>query len=985
MTPQYTESDFEAHIEAHLLASGYHKGNPAAYDKELCLIPDEVVAFIQVTQPKEFERLQKQYGDETGQKICYNLSRQLQKHGVLFVLRKGFKDRGEKLRFAFFKPSSGMNPEHIQLYQGNRFSVVRQLKYSQKNENSIDMGIFLNGLPIITVELKNSLTGQTSTNAIRQYVKDRSPKGEPLLAFKRCLVHFAVGNEDAFMTTRLQGGNTRFFPFNKDTVNPVNPKGHKTHYLWEDIWQPDTLLELIHNYLLIQKISEKVYDKKTDSVVEKEHEVLIFPRYHQLDCVRQILKNVRTDGVGENYLVQHSAGSGKSNSIAWLSHRLASFYQNPSDKERLFDSIIVVTDRRVLDQQLQRTISQFEQVPGVVRKIDKDSQQLKGALETGKAIIITTIQKFPVISKVMTTLKGRRFAVIIDEAHSSQSGESSRHLRATLSVNLDNAEDEDQTGDDLEDKIIQEIRTRGPQHHISYFAFTATPKNKTLELFGRKGPDGQFVASHIYSMRQAIEEEFILDVLKNYTTFKRYFKVVKTIPTDDEYEKKKAVRLLTSYVDLQPHAIERKTHIILDHFMDKTRRAIQGKGRAMVVTRSRLHAVKFYLMFKKIMVERGLGFKLLVAFSGTVKDPDTGAEHTENGLNQLPRGVGIPEAFKTPDYRILIVANKFQTGFDEPLLHTMYVDKRLAGVQAVQALSRLNRNRRGKNEVFVLDFVNEAEKIQEAFQPYYQTTILEEETDPNRLYDLQGDLEAFEIYTDQDVDDLAEIFYKPEIPLEKLQPVLDRTVATWGYRQEQEQEDFRSTVQKFIRLYGFISQVITFTDVDLEKLYVFAKALNRKLPRRKGSLPYEVRDAVDLDSFRLQETYSGSLSLDPEDGTVSGYGNGIGGGIEDEKDLLSNIVKALNDTYGLNLTEEDKVDVQVVMDKVKAHEGLRLVMHADNTLAAKRNKFEDVLDELLLEFVHTKLDLFKKLTDPKVNEMLKRRWFDGFVQEIGNA
>jgi len=985
MAATYTEQDFEVHIEEHLLASGYHQGDPATYDKDLCLIPEEVLAFLQASQPKALENLQKQYGSETGPKICFNLSRQIQKHGVLFVLRKGFKDRGEKLRFAYFKPSSGMNPEHQRLYQANRFGVVRQLKYSKKNENSIDLGIFLNGIPIITIELKNSLTGQVALNAIKQYMKDRNPKGEPLLAFKRCLVHFAVGNEAAFMTTRLQGNRTRFFPFNKDTENPVNPEGHKTHYLWEDIWQSDTLLELINNHLHIQINKEKYYDKQTGQLKEREYEVLIFPRFHQLDVVRHLLAAVRQDGVGENYLVQHSAGSGKSNSIAWLSHQLASFYQNPDDTERLFDSIIVVTDRRVLDQQLQNTIKQFEQVPGVVRKIDKDSQQLKNALETGKAIIITTLQKFPVISETMITLRGQRFAVIIDEAHSSQSGESAKHLKRTLSVNLEDAEAEDRTEDDLEDQIMGEIRTRGPQNHISYFAFTATPKNKTLELFGRKRQDGQYVASHIYSMRQAIDERFILDVLENYTTFKRYFKLIKTIPDDSEYEKKKAVRLLTSYVDLQPHAIEMKTRIMLDHFLQKTVNAIQGRGRAMVITRSRLHAVKFYHMFKKIMAEMSLGYKPLVAFSGTVKDPGTGAEHTENGLNQLSRGVGIPDAFKTPDYRILVVANKFQTGFDEPFLHTMYVDKKLAGVQAVQALSRLNRNRRGKNEVFVLDFVNEADSIQTDFQPFYQTTILEEATDPNKLYDLETELRGYEIYTDQDVDEFAEIFFNTNIPLEKLQPVLDRVVMIWNYKPEDEREDFRSTLQRFIRLYGFISQIITFSDVDLEKMYVFAKALNRKLPRRESKLPYEIRDAVDLDSFRLQETYSGGIDLEEGDGVVRGYSNGAKFNIEDERDLLSNIIQILNETYGIDLTEEDKVDVQNVLVKVENHEELLAVMQADNPIDVKRYKFEKVLDEMLLEFVHTKLELYKKLTEPKVNEMLKRRWFDGLARGMGEV
>ncbi|WKZ48105.1 MAG: type I restriction endonuclease [Anaerolineales bacterium] len=979
MASNYKEINFEEHVEAHLLHTGYRKRAPEEYDKALCLIPDEVLGFIQATQPKEFEKLAKQYGADTAQKLVERVAREVGKYGVLEVLRKGVTDRGAKFKLAYFKPASGMNPEHQTLYQGNRFSLVRQLKYSQKNENAIDMALFLNGLPIVTIELKNSLTGQTVEQAEKQYKRDRNPLGEPLLQFKRCLVHFAVGNEQASMTTKLDGEQTRFFPFNKDSENPVNPNGHKTHYLWEDVWQADTLLELIHNYLHVQQIPERSYDPQTDSVTEKVTEAFIFPRYHQLDVVRHILKLVQTDGVGKNYLVQHSAGSGKSNSIAWLAHQLASFYQKADDTERLFDSIIVVTDRRVLDRQLQKTVSDFEQTGGVVKKIDKDSAQLRNALKTGKAIIVTTLQKFPVISKTMTELKGKRFAVIIDEAHSSQSGESAKHLKKTLSVNLEQAETEDRTGDDLEDEIIQEIRARGRQSHISYFAFTATPKNKTLELFGVKDSSGQFVAHHVYSMRQAIEEYFILDVLKNYTTFKRYFKLVKTVPADDEYEKKKAIRLLTSDVDLTPHAIEQKTRIMLDHFLGNTVNEIQGKGRAMVVTRSRLHAVKFYQTFRKVMAEKSLPFKPLVAFSGEVTDPDTREKYTETSLNRLPPRVAIEDAYKTPDYRILVVANKYQTGFDEPLLHTMFVDKKLDGVQAVQTLSRLNRTRSGKTDTLVLDFVNEAEDIQSAFQPYYQTTLLEEETDPNKLYDHQTELKGYEVFTNQDVEDFAEVFYTPNIPLEKLQPVLDRVVIVWGYKPEQDREDFRATLQKFIRLYAFVSQIITFADVDLEKLYAFAKALNRKLPRRQSRLPYEIRDAVDLDSFRLQETYSGSIELEKERGVIPGFGDGSIFSKDDEKDLLSHIITTLNETHAINLTEDDKVDMQHIRSQLEADESLRAVLVADNPRDAKVYKFNQVLDKLLLEFVHTKLDLYKKLTEPKVNEMLKRQWFEALA------
>jgi type I restriction enzyme R subunit len=985
MPSNYLEIHFEEHIEAHLLATGYHACPPGDYDKELCLLPAETIAFIQATQPKAFQQLELQYGSQTAQKLVERIAREITKRGTLDVLRKGVTDRGAKFRLAYFKPASGMNPEHQALYQGNRFAVVRQLKYSKKNENEIDLVIFLNGIPLLTAELKNSLTGQFVREALKQYQKDRLPQGEPLLAFKRCLVHFAIGNEEACMTTHLQGDKTRFIPFNKDTENPVNPNGHKTHYLWEDLWQRDTLLELLANYLHVQVIPEKLYDPAAGAVVEQTHEAFIFPRYHQLDVVRHILAQVRADGVGHNYLVQHSAGSGKSNSIAWLAHQLAGFYQKPGDTERLFDSIIVVTDRRVLDRQLQNTIKQFEQTEGVVKKIDKDSAQLREALETGKAIIVTTLQKFPVISESMTKLKGRRFAVIVDEAHSSQSGESSKHLKKALSVNLEQAEAEDQDEFDLEDEIVQEIHARGRQAHISYFAFTATPKNKTLELFGRKAADGHYVAHHIYSMRQAIEENFILDVLKNYTTFQRYFKLVKTIPADSEYEKKKAVRLLMSEVDLKPHAIEQKTRIMLDHFLEKTVTAIQGRGRAMVVTRSRLHAVKFYQMFAKVMAEKHLAYKPLVAFSGEVTDPETGLKHTENSLNHLPPKVAIEDAFKTPEYRILVVANKFQTGFDEPLLHTMYVDKKLAGVQAVQTLSRLNRTRPAKTETVVLDFVNEADDIQAAFQPYYQTTALEEETDPNKLYDLQTELAGFEVFTHADVEDFAEVFYTPNIPMEKLQPVLDRVVMQWGYKPEEEREDFRAALQKYIRLYGFVSQIITFEDPDLEKLYAFTKALNRKLPRRRQRLPYEIRDAVDLDSFRLQETFSGEIELIKQDGAVPGFSNGSKAGAPDEKDLLSNIIKTLNETYGVNITEEDRVDIQNIRSKLVADESLQAVLQADNPRDAKVYKFNQVLDKLLLEFVHTKLDLYKKLTEPKVNEMLKRQWFDVLASEMAGT
>jgi len=980
MSEKVTEKKFEEHIEEQLLNSGYHKRRPEDYDKGLCLIPEDVIWFIQATQPKDYEKLQRQYGADTPNKLCFRLSKEIRNKGTLHVLRKGVKDRGATFKLAYYKPASGMNPEHRTLYEKNRFSVVRQLRYSKKTENSLDLAIFLNGIPIITAELKNSLTGQIVDDAIKQYQTDRDPR-EPLFMFKRCLVHFAVGNEKVFMSTKLQGESTRFLPFNKDTENPVNPNGHKTAYLWEDILQPDTLLNLLNDYLHIHTKTEKYWDK-TRGVIESTREVFVFPRYHQLDLVRHLLHAVKVDGAGHSYLIQHSAGSGKSYEIAWLCHQLARLYQKETDKERLFDSIIVVTDRRVLDKQLRDNIKQFEQTPGVVKAVEKNSDELRQALEDGKDIITTTLQKFPVISDAMTKLhfKGHRFAVIIDEAHSSQSGESAKHLKKALSANLEDAEEEDRDEFDPEDAIITEIRTRGRQSHISYFAFTATPKNKTLELFCHKDAAGKFVAFHIYSMRQAIEEGFILDVLEHYTTFKRYFKLVKTIEGDKEYERKKAVQLLTSYVDLQPHAIEMKSRIVLDQFLETTVNAIQGRGRAMVVTRSRLHAVKYYLMLKKLMADKYLPFKPLVAFSGTVEDPDTGEEYTEISLNQLPPRVSIPDAFKTLEYRILVVAEKFQTGFDEPFLHTMYVDKKLGGVHAVQTLSRLNRMISGKTGTIVLDFVNEAEEIQKSFQPYFQTTFLDEETDPNKLYDLQSELEQFGIYTTEEVKEFALMFFNPAEKAEKLQPILDRVVNAWRYiADENRQEDFRSLLQRFIRLYGFVSQLISFEAVELEELYVFAKNLNRKLPKREKRLPNEIREAVDLDSFRIQETFTGGLPLVKGDSKISGFTNGKSQHTEEDKDLLSNIINALNETYGLNLTDEDKVDIERIKIKLEENEELRAVMNEKNTPENIRYKFDKVVDSILLGFVNTKIDLFKKLTDPAVNATFKQKWFDGYV------
>ena len=986
--PTYTEERFEDHIEAHLNRSGYRSQQSAIYNRSLCLIPDEMLKFIQDTQPIVYQKLERQYGAETPVKLLDRVSREMQNRGVLDVLRNGVKDRGCYFDLTYFQPSSGMNPDQQRFYAQNRFSLIRQLHYSQRNEKSLDMALFLNGLPLVTMELKNSLTGQTVVDAEKQYRTDRDPR-EPLFQFKRCVVHFAVGNEKVSMTTHLQGDGTRFFPFNKGIENPVNPEGHKTAYLWEDILQPNNLMELINNFIHEQETTEKVYDPNIDMVKDVKRRVLVFPRYHQLDVIRELKKTIVAKGVGHNYLIQHTTGSGKSNSIAWLAHLLTHLFRSPTDTERIFDSIIVVTDRRLLDKQLQDTIKQVAQVEGVVHAVDKNSAQLRGFLQSGKNIIISTIQKFSVIAEEIGTLKSKTFAVIIDEAHSSQSGESAKNLRASLSKGIEEEvedNDPDEVESDIDAKIIKEMERRRMQDHISYFGFSGTPKNKTLELFGQKDEDGKFVPFHVYSMHQSISEGFTLDVLQNYTTYKRYFELIKSVSEDKEYEKKRTLRMLTNYVDLQPHSIEAKTQIILGHFTERTANTIEGKGRAMLVTPSRLHCVKYKQEFDKQMREMNLPYGCLVAFSDTVHDTDNGQDYTEKSMNNIPPSALIEDSFKSPEYRILIVANKYQTGFDEPMLQTMYVDKRLDGLQCVQTLSRLNRVATGKTDTLVLDFVNEPDQVQEAFQQYYQTTTLAEETDPNRLYDLQSQLEGFDLYDADTINRFCDVFYDVDQPDELLQGILDDVVGKWAELETDDREEFRSTLQSYIRLYGYISQLITFTDVALEKLYVFGRSLNKKLPKRDHPDLQDVLASVDLDSFRVQRTHDSlQLSLEAEDSEVKGIGSGVAIIRDPEQDYLSNIINALNDAYQIDFTTEDKVDIATISQKVHDHEELREVIEGDNTETNKRYKFEQVVDDILLGFVNSKLELYKKLSKQEVKADLKRQLYQTYLSQQSAA
>jgi type I restriction enzyme R subunit len=983
------EKHFEEHIVQYLTKTAqpefpeYTEKDNSSYDKELCLIPEDVIGFIKDTQPKKYEALLQQYGVKTDAKIVERVAESLNKNKTLHVLREKVKDRGQNLDLVYFKPTHSKTPEHQAWYEKNRLTVIRQLKYSRKNEKSIDIVLFINGIPVITMELKNALTGQYLHHATKQYIEDRDPK-EPLLEFKRCLVHFAVSTEQVSMCTELKGKSTFFLPFNKALVNE-NSNGYATAYFWEDVLTKDSLLNLLQNYINVQVDKEKYYDNQTKALKEKEKVRLIFPRFHQRRAVENLLLAVRQEGVGGKYLIQHSAGSGKSNTISWLAHRLSDFYQNPDDAKALYNSVIVVTDRKVLDKQIQDNIRQFEQVPGTVAYIDgnKTSKDLKDAIEQGKRIIITTLQKFPVISDVIAQNKDKTYAVIIDEAHSSQAGESARHLRKALS--LEEAETADGEVKSLDEIIADEIKAKGDQKNISFFAFTATPKPKTVELFGTIR-NGQKEAFDLYTMEQAIKEGFIKDVLKNYMSWNRYYKLIKrTEINDKEYEKKKTVRVLSSYVDLQDHAIEKKARIMIEHFVSQTQNEIQGKARAMLVTRSRLHAVRFKRKFDDIMREMKLPYGALVAFSGTVTDAETNEDHTKENMNNLGGKVDVPDALKLPQFRILIVANMYQTGFDEPLLHTMFVDKKLGGTSTVQTLSRLNRTTQGKDSTMVLDFVNDSEKVQQDFQMYYGSNYMEldDQTDPNSLYDVQQRVEAFNLIYQNDLEAYAKLFFVKGDNKEKLQPILNEVVKRYNAQLDDEQKiDFKANIKTFIRLYRFLSQIITFTDVELEKYYVFLSDLFKKLPAAANTLPTEVLEEIDLDSYKLQHQFTTDLALESSDNAMKGMtAGGVGQTDEDEFEWLTQIIKVLNETYGLDLKEEDKVAFEQIKTNIYANMELMSFFNDKNSKDNIQDKFNEEIDNELLNFINTKLELYNKLSEDKVNLMFKRLWFNDIYDQ----
>ena len=974
------EKNFEEAIENYLITEGgYEKGVPEHLNRATAMDEDTFLRFIKTTQPREWEKHCKNYPTNPEQALLKRFQDEVSATNLLQVLRHGFKDRGVKFYPCFFKPETTLNPETVERYNQNILHCTRQMKFSLLDERSIDIVLLLNGIPVVSMELKNQFTGQDVSNAINQYKFDRATKDKMFEFKQRVLVHFAVDLYNVFMTTRLQGAGTYFLPFNQGSNgagnvggkgNPIVEDDYMTSYLWKRVLTKDSLMEILHKYMHLQAKDGK--------------ETMIFPRYHQLDVVTKLLADVKENGSGKNYLIQHSAGSGKSNSIAWLAHRLQSLHDK--NDEVIFNSVIVVTDRKILDSQLQDTIYQFDHVDGVVRPVKDGSAGLKQALNDGAKIIITTLQKFPYIYQDVEAT-GKRYAVIVDEAHSSQTGQAAKKLKVALGDSeevleqyaREEAEEESKT-EDYEDNLVKELSTHGMHKNISFFAFTATPKNKTLQLFGEKQENGNYRAFHIYSMRQAIEEGFILDVLQNYTTYKQYYKIAKKIEGDPEYDKAKGARAVSRFESLHPHNIAQKTAIIIEHFREITKNKINGRAKAMVVTASRLHAVRYLFEFKRYIEEHNYSdLDVLVAFSGTVTDD--GKDWTEEKINGIKENQ-LKKAFHD-DFDMLIVAEKYQTGFDEPLLHTMFVDKKLNGVKAVQTLSRLNRTMKGKEDTFVLDFANTQEEIQKSFQPFYETTVLEEETDPNLVYSLKRQLEDFHVYQQNEVETFAKKFYQKTNPtLDMLSSLLTPALQRYEVLEDKKKDEFKSLIHSFNRTYSFVIQVARMFDKDMQKLYVFTKFLSKVLPKDGGE-KVNLNDVLLLEYYKLQKTAEGKITLENSEGLIPPVKDGGAAGSNKEKDTLSEIIDKFNKKFGTSFTEQDKVLAQLKADMIKDKKIVNSAKSGDKT--AYNTLSDKGFDQALMQRYEENDSFFKDiLSDKEKLKYIKRMFLENLYNELRN-
>nr|WP_292767911.1 type I restriction endonuclease [Mesorhizobium sp.] len=989
---RHSEGAFETVIEATMLANGALPEPASGFDRDRAIFPETVLTFIRDTQPKEWKALEALHGEKTGAQVLADLTKWMDREGSLATLRHGFKCYGKTLRVAFFKAAHGLNPELEARYAANRVGLTRQLHFSRTSEKSLDVALSVNGIPVVSVELKNPMTGQTVEHALHQYRHDRDPR-EPIFEFKRrMLVHFAADTDTVFMTTRLAGAATHFLPFNKGNNGGAGNapdrkgRGYRTAYLWEEVLQRDSLLDLLARFIHLQ-----IEDKRDDQGRRVKKETMIFPRYHQLEAVRSLVEQALREGVGNNYLIEHSAGSGKSNTIGWLTHRLASLHDDVN--ARVFDSVIVITDRVVLDKQLQDTIYQFEHKHGVVQKIDENSRQLAEALESAVPIIITTLQKFPFVSRQLAkiaeergeadggVLKMRRCAVIIDEAHSSQGGETATDLKEVLGgqgLREEAARAMAANDEDAMDELYRSMAKRGRQANLSFFAFTATPKHKTLKVFGRDGKP-----AHRYTMRQAIEEGFILDVLKHYTTYATYFRLLKESEEDPNVERKKAARALARFLKLHPHNIAQKTEVMIEHFHAATQHKIGGRAKAMVVTGSRLEAVRYKQSFDRYVKEKGYAIKSLVAFSGVVTDDKLkDVAYTEEGMNLGVRERELPEVFATQEYQVLLVAEKYQTGFDQPLLHTMYVDRRLAGIQAVQTLSRLNRIHPLKEDTFVLDFVNERDEIREAFKTYFEGAEVGEDVDPARMYEIKSELDAEGIYVIADVDCFSAVYFKPrqrQSPNDHqlMNAALDPCVARFKELQQvktDEAELWRGKLMAFCSLYGFLSQIIPYQDTDLERLYVFLRHLATKLPKRGAGPSYQFDDEVRLEYYRLQKISEGSISLsDGQANRLDGPSEVGSGVLHEEAVPLSRLIDVVNDRFGTDFNQADQLFFDQIVEAAISDAALRQAA-AVNPGDKFELVFKNLLEALFVERMDQNEEIFARFMNDKSFQKVVTGW-----------
>jgi type I restriction enzyme R subunit len=936
---------------------GFVAGDPHDYDREHAVDAAKLFAFLERTQPAAVETLNLGGEGMSRTKFLNRLQGEIARRGVVDVLRKGIKDGPASVSLFYGTPTPG-NFEAARLHAENIFSVTRQLRYSlNETALALDLALFINGLPIATFELKNSLTKQTVQQAVEQYMDDRNPN-ELLFQPGRCAVHFAVDEHEVRFCTELKGRASRFLPFNRGwnhgAGNPPNPNGIKTDYLWKQILTRRSLTDILENYA--QMVEEKSGGKK-------KTRVQLWPRYHQLDVVRKLLAHAEAHGAGQRYLIQHSAGSGKSNSIAWLAHQLIELKQ---DDKPLFDSVIVVTDRVVLNNQIRDTVRQFTQVSATVGHAER-SGDLRQFLAAGKKIIITTVQKFPfILDDLGNEHRGRRFAIIIDEAHSSQGGRAAAKMNEALSESDDEVED-------FEDRINQIIEQRKMLPNASYFAFTATPKNKTLELFGSPvpGDPGKRQPFHTYSMKQAIQEGFIMDVLANYTPIKSWYRLVKTSASDPEIDSRRAQRKLRAFVEGHEHAIRQKAEIMVDHFHEQVAHKINGKARAMVATNGIARAIEYYQAISAYLKERKSPYRAIVAFSGEFKLGDTVV--TEATVNGFPSNK-IPDMIREEPYRFLIVADKFLTGYDEPLLHTMYVDKPLAGIKAVQTLSRLNRARPGKIDTFVLDFFNETEVIEASFQNYYRTTILSEETDPNKLHDLQSALDAYEVYSSDMVDELV-THYLGGAPRDTLDPILDQSVAHYRHELDEDgQVDFKSKAKTFTRTYSFLASVLPYGNAEWEKLSIYLNFLIPRLPVPiDDDLSKGVLEMIDLESYRIQMQHAITHTLKDEDSEIEPIP--MGGSTlppEPELDRLSHIVQTFNELFGnIDWTNQDRI-IELITNEIPAMVAAKpkyqnAIAQGDRQKA--RIEHDEAMKEVILGLAKDHAELFKQFQD---NEAFKR-------------